>query len=131
MKKLILLALISLGTYTASAQTNIQLRVQVDGVNSTLNLDMTGSKKDQNRIAGLVYAYGVYTNALGTNGVPLALGDWLKNQHIVLIDDYSRQKQAADNATVAAKIQILLTTQSDLLSAAQKSQLAAIAALIP
>lgn len=133
MKKLFFALALSALPFVAHAQspTNIQLRVTWDGVNSTLNLDSTGSKKDTNRIAGLVYAYSVYTNSLSTNVVPLAPQIWLRNNHTLLIDDYASQKQAKDNAAIAAKIQMLLTTQSDLLSSAQMSQLVAIAALLP
>jgi hypothetical protein len=59
------------------------------------------------------------------------MGPWLKQQHVVLIDDYASQKQAAFNAVTAEKIRILLTQQSDLLSNAQLGQLTNIAALLP
>lgn len=131
MKKLLFAIALSALPFVAHAQpTNVQIRVTWDGVNSSLNLDSTGSKKDQNRIAGLWFAYQVYVAAQGTNTV-LAPQVWLRNQHTVLIDDYSAQKQASDSAIKAEKIKLLMTVYSDLLDNAQKNQLDAIAALLP
>lgn len=119
-----------LSSVALAAQTNIQIRVTVDGSNSTINLDSTGSKKDTNRIGGINFAYGVYTNSLGTNA-PLAKNVWLRDKLVTIVDDYSNQKQAEDNAVLAVKINMLLTSQSDLLSTVQLNQLIAIAALLP
>lgn len=128
MKKLLFaLALSALPLLSHAQPTNIQVRVTWDGVNSSINLDSTGSKKDTNRIAGVWYAYQNYVAAQGTN-VVLAPAVWLRNQHTVLIDDYSSQKQAVDNAALGATINLILTTQSDLLTVAEKNQLIAIAA---
>lgn len=130
MKKLFLAFLVAL-PLSVAAQTNIQIRTTVDGVNSTINLDSTGSKKDTNRMAGINYAYGVYTNSLATNAVPLAKQVWLRDKFITLVDDYSSQKQAVDNSVIAEKLRLLLTINTDLLSSAQLNTLQSIAALQP
>jgi hypothetical protein len=131
MKKLLLLGLLALPFAVSAQTTNVNIRAQVNGVNAIVNLDATGNKKDQNRIAGVVYAYGVYTNSLAVGETPLAMEVWLRGKFIALVDDYASQRQASDNAATAAKINTLLTQQSDLLSNAQLAQLAAIAALLP
>lgn len=130
MKKLLLILLV-LAPLTVAAQTNIQYRITVDGVNTSWTYDAAGSKKDIARIDGLKYAFGVYVASLPTNQVALAIGPWLKQQHQVLVDDYTSQKQAKDNAATLAKLQILLTTSSDLLSNADLNNLATIAAKLP
>lgn len=140
MKKLLFAFALSALPFLAHAQstTNLTYRIQVEsvtaGVTNTTTTnwryDAGGTKKDTNRLAGVHYAYGVYLATVGTN-TPLAMGVWLKNAHVMLIDDYATQKVTADNAAIATKIQTLLTTQSDLLSTAQLNQLAAIAALLP
>lgn len=131
MRKLLFTLALSALPFIAHAQpTNVQIRVTWDGVNSSLNLDSTGSKKDQNRIAGLWFAYQVYVAAQGTNTV-LAPQVWLRNQHTILIEDYAAQKQKSDNEAMAQKILTLLTVQSDLLSNADLNNLATIAAKLP
>lgn len=130
MNKLLFIALVALGGVTAKAQTNIAYRITVDGVNTSWNYDASGTKKDVARIDGIKYAYGVYTNSIGTNA-PLALGAWLKQQHVVFIDNYASQKQEKDNAAIAAKIVSLLTVNADLLSAQDLNSLNTIAAKAP
>jgi hypothetical protein len=130
MKKLLFTLALAALPFIARAQTNIAYRVTVDGVNTSWSYDITGNKKDQARINGLIYAYGVYVAAQGTNA-PLAMGPWLKQQHTALVDDYATQKQTVDNAAIAEKLRLLLTVNTDLLSNAQKTQLADIAALLP
>lgn len=130
MKKLIALVLLAASAFVAQAQTNIAYRITVDGVNTAWTYDVTGTKKDQARVAGLIYAYGVYAAAQGTNAV-LALGPWLRRQHVVLVDDYANQKQTADNAALAEKLISLLTVNSDLLNAADLAALNTVAAKAP
>jgi hypothetical protein len=131
MKYLLALSILIAAAFTAQAQTNISYRIQVDGVNTSWSFDATGSNKDKARIAGILYGYQVYTNSLSTNDVALAIGPWLKRQHLALIDDYTTQKQAKDNAVIAAKLQSLLTVNSDLLSNADLSALTTIAEKAP
>lgn len=131
MKKLITLLLLLLGGAAAHAQTNVAYRITVDGVNTSWSYDSAGGNKDVARLTGLKFAYAVYTNNLPTNAVALAMGPWLKQQHVVLIDDYASQKQQKDNATTAAKIVNLLTVNADLLSASDLNALATIAAKAP
>lgn len=130
MKKLITIALLAASAFVAQAQTNIAYRITVNGQNTSWSYDSGGTKKDQARIAGIIYAYGVYTNSLFTaspTNTPLAIGPWLKQQHTVLIDSYCNQKQAADNAAILANITALLTVNTDKLLASDLSALAAIA----
>lgn len=132
MKKFIaILFLAGAFTVATQAQTNIAYRITVDGVNTSWSYDAAGSKKDVARIDGIKFAYNVYTNSLATNVVALAIGPWLKQQHVVLIDDYSAQKQKADNATILAKLISLLTLNADLLSASDLSSLTTIANKAP
>lgn len=140
MKKLLFALALAALPHAARAQTttNVTYRIQVETVTGAVTntvstnwrFDAGGTKKEIARLDGIQYAYANYVTAQGTNTV-LALGPWLKQQHTALIDDYSSQKQAVDNAALAATINLILTTQSDLLSVAQKNQLIAIAALLP
>lgn len=140
MKKLLLLSALLTMPMVARAQTttNLTYRIQVEtvtaGATNTVNTnwryDAGGTKKDANRLNGVHFAYANYFTTIGTN-TPLALGPWLKQQHVVLIDDYANQKQAADNAVTAAKILSLLTINSDLLTTGDLTNLAAIAAKAP
>jgi len=131
MKKLIILALLLAGSFVAQAQTNVSYRITIDGVNTSWSYDINGIVKDQNRIKGLIYAYNVYTNTLATNQVALSMGVWLKSQHVVLVDEYSTQRQIKDNAAAAIKLTSLLTVNSDQLSTADLAALLAIAAKFP
>lgn len=130
MKTLLLLALLALGAFTVQAQTNVAYRITVDGVSTSWSYDAAGTKKDIARIDGLKFAYGVYVTTQGTNTV-LAMGPWLKQQHVFLIDDYSSQKQRADYAALLAKLTSLLTANADLLNAGDLSSLNTIAAKAP
>jgi hypothetical protein len=131
MKYLIALSVLIAAAFTAQAQTNIQYRITVDGQNTSWSFDSAGSNKDKSRVAGIIYGYQVYTNSLGTNDVALAMGPWLKRQHLVLVDDYTTQKQSKDNAALAAKLVSLLTANSDLLSNADINALTTIAEKAP
>lgn len=100
-------------------------------VSTNWRFDWVDGSKDGNRINGISFAYKVYTNSLSTNDTALAIGPWLKRQHMVLIDDYAAQKQNADNAATLAKLTSLLTSNGDLLSKSDLSTLQSIAAKAP
>lgn len=141
MKTILALTLLIFGVAAAThaqTTTNVTYRIQVEsvtgGVTNTVSTnwryDAGGVKKDQNILAGIQFAYAAYVAAQGTNTV-LALGPWLKQQHVALLTDYANQKQAADNTVLAAKILNLLTVNSDLLSASDLTSLNTIAAKAP
>lgn len=130
----ILLAILSLTAFaiTSKAQTttNLIFRVQeqhvtagvsniVDTVNFTWDY---ATKKDALKIDGFRF---------GFVGASIPFVNWIRQDINDRAKAYSDAKVAADNAAIAAKIQTLLTTQSDLLSNAQMNQLIAIAGLIP
>lgn len=114
----------------AQTTTNLIFRVQeqhvtagvsniVDTVNFTWDY---ATKKDALKVDGFRF---------GAVGSTIPFVNWIRQDINDRAKAYSDAKVAADNAVLAAKIQTLLTTQSDLLSNAQMSQLAAIAALLP
>lgn len=129
-----ILAVIALATCSlvakAQTTTNLIFRVQeqhvtagvsniVDTVNFTWDY---ANKKDALKVDGFRF---------GFVGASIPFVNWIRQDINDRAKAYSDAKVAADNAAIAAKIQTLLTTQSDLLSNAQMSQLAAIAALLP
>lgn len=141
MKKLIALfvLLLGLGLTKSQAQTttNIAYRITVEtvtaGVTNSVNTNYRfdyGVKKDAFRVDGINLAYASYVTAQGTNAV-LTIGQWLKQQHNVLIDAYASQKQQADNQALLAKLTSLLTSNVDLLSASDLTSLNTIAAKAP
>lgn len=141
MNKLIALALLLASAFVAQAQTttNLSYVITVETVTGgvtnllnpvTLRYDY-GNKKDSLRIDGFNFAYGAYAATFGTNTPALNFKQWLKRQEQSLPDNYAAQKQAADNAATLAKLTVLLTSQSDLLSTADLNNLTTIAAKAP
>lgn len=136
MKRFLLALAFTTCALTAKAQTttNLAYRVTIETVTagvtnstqSTVRLDY-GTKKEALMIDGLAKAYRDYVIAGGV----ATFEAWLKTDIKDRAREYSNAKIAVDNAAMAAKINTLLTTQSDLLSAAQLNQLIAIAALLP
>lgn len=143
MKRIQILAILALIAASLAAQaqttTNVTVRWTVEtvtanvtnSVNTSLRLDYGTRTKDSIRIDGLSFAYANYLATLSTNDVPLAFGPYMKAYYTTIIDSYAKQKQAGDNAAMAAKITQLLTQQSDLLSNADLNNLATIAAKAP
>lgn len=140
MKKLLaLLVLLTLGTVVSQAQitTNVTLKwtisyvtaTNTNTVNATFNINPGTANRDTNRGLGLTYAYNAYTNSLGTNHLSAdPFETWIKKNYTALVDNYSSQAQSAVNAITAQKITLLLTSESDLLSNSDLSNLATIAA---
>lgn len=133
MKKILCLSILFVAFAVPAAVTNITITAEVEiagvGTNkSTMKIQQDGSKKDQQLAEGAAWAWEQYriTGIPGTNNMAVWLKDTIKEK----LTEYSKSKQALDNASDAAKIQTLLTSQSDLLSTAQRNQLAAIAALL-
>lgn len=137
MKKLIALSIFCLGVLTLKAQTvtNIAYRITVEtgtvggstnSVNTNLRLDY-GTNKDLTRINGFVFAWNAYKASGGTN----TIGDWLKTDVKDRADAYAATKNVADNAALLARLQTLLMSNPDLLSASDLSNLQAIAAKAP
>lgn len=115
----------------AQSITNLVAKFTVNGTtNATLTLDGVASKKDAALIAGTVFAYGSYVTAQGTNAV-VAYDSWLKQNYKDFLTGYAQQKQQSDNAALLAKLTVLLTANTDLLTAGDLSNLAAIAAKAP
>lgn len=126
---------------TAKAQTttNISYVITIEtvtaGVTNSLNpiafrYDY-GSKKDAIRIDGFNYAYGQYVATFGTNAPTLNFKQWMKQVTQALPEEYARQQQQAANAATLAKLTVLLSSQSDLLSASDLTSLNTIAAKAP
>ena len=137
MKTLLLIVGILVCAFSAKAQavTNVDIRVTttvvVTGVStnqsqSTLSLSATGGKKDQNRIAGWIYAF----NAYRAGGGVLAFDAWIKQDIADRADSYAAAKSQVDNAVLAQKLQYLLANP-DLLSGSDLSSLTTIAAKAP
>lgn len=114
----------------AQTTTNLIFRIQEQHVTaSATNIVDTANftwdyttKKDALKIDGFRF---------GAVGSALPFVNWIKQDINDRAKTYSDAKQSADNAALLAKLTQLLTTDSDLLSTAQKNQLAAIAALLP
>ena len=108
--------------------TNITFRVVVDVVSggvtnsTTVSTRLDGStQRDVDRLAGLQWAYAANP---GTN----TIGTWCRTMVTDAVDSIRRAKLQADNAALAAQIQQLLTSQQDLLSAQDLSNLRTIGA---
>lgn len=136
MKTLLTILALAAFALTTKAQTttNIAWRITIEtvtaGVTNSVNTNFrwdASVKKDALKIDGVAYYFGQYVAGGGTD----TFGQWLRTDVNDRAKTYSDAKVAADNAVIAAKIQTLLTSQSDLLSTAQLNQLAAIAALLP
>src|SRR5262245_25085752 len=141
MKKLLAIAILTLAAFTAQGQTttNIAYTITIEtvtaGVTNTAN-PVTfrydyGAKKDALRIDGFNFAYGQYCATFGTNAPTLTFKQWVKQVTQALPDEYARQQQQAANAATLAKLSVLLTTQSDLLSTTDLNNLNTIAAKAP
>lgn len=141
MNKLLLIALLTAGAFVANAQTTTnviftitQEKVSGGATNATtlsFSFDQS-SKKGIARVDGLNFAYGTYAATFGTNVVTDNFKQWLKNEVITPItDNYSQQKQQADNAALLQKLTSLLTANIDLLTAGDLSNLQAVAAKAP
>jgi hypothetical protein len=132
MKTLLTILALAACSLVAQAQTttNLIFRVQeqhvtagVSNVVDTANFTWDyATKKDALKIDGFRF---------GAAGSALPFVNWIKQDINDRAKAYSDVKVAQDNAVIAAKITQLLTTDSDLLSNAQKTQLSNIAALLP
>lgn len=115
----------------AQTTTNIAWRVTVEtvvaGVTNSVNTNFrwdASVKKDALKIDGMAYYFGKYVQGGGTD----TFGVWLRTDVNDRGKSYADAKQAVDNAALGATINLILTTQSDLLTVAEKNQLIAIAA---
>lgn len=119
----------------AQTVTNIVWRVQVEtgtvgGSTNTVTTNFRydyGTAKDLLKVNGYVYAWNVYKAAGGTND----LNVWIKTDVADRAVSYAQVKQAADNAALLAKLQSLLLSNPDLLSASDLTSLNTIAAKAP
>lgn len=136
MKNLFILALMALPLVTkAQTTTNIAYRITVEtvtagvtnSVNTNFRYDWGVNTKDGLKIAGLASAFATYRAGGGQND----FGQWLKTDIGDRAKAYADVKTAADNAVIAAKIQTLLLSNPDLLSASDLSNLTTIAAKAP
>lgn len=136
MKNLFILALMALPIVTkAQTTTNIAYRITVEtvtagvtnSVNTNFRYDWGVNTKDGLKIAGLASAFATYRAGGGQND----FGQWLKTDIGDRAKAYADVKTAADNAVIAAKIQTLLLSNPDLLSASDLSNLTTIAAKAP
>lgn len=137
MNKLIGIAILALTTVVSGAQTvtNIAWRVQVEtgtvgGSTNTVTTNFRydyGNAKDLIKINGYVFAWNQYQASGGTNN----LNTWLKTDVGDRAKSYGDVKSAADNAALLAKLQSLLLTNPDLLSASDFTELNTIAAKAP
>ena len=136
MKKLLIA--IGLAAFTLSAQaqttTNISYRVIVETVTAGVTNSVTtnfrydyGTKKDALKVDGFALAFAQYKAAGGAQD----FGGWLKIDIGDRAKAYQDAKQASDNAALLAKLQALLTTSPDLLSASDLTSLNTIAAKAP
>lgn len=137
MNKLIGIAILALTTVFSGAQTvtNIAWRVQVEtgtvgGSTNTVTTNFRydyGNAKDLIKINGYVFAWNQYQASGGTNN----LNTWLKTDVGDRAKSYGDVKSAADNAALLAKLQSLLLTNPDLLSASDFTELNTIASKAP
>lgn len=138
MKLFLTLLLLTLGAALTHAQTttNLSYRIIVETVSggvtntaSTTNFryDYGANTKDGLKIEGLTRAYSVYTSSGGTN----SFGLWLKQDVADRAVAYQNAKIAQDNATLLTKLQSLLLSNLDLLSASDITSLNTIAAKAP
>jgi hypothetical protein len=134
-----LLAIIALAACSLAVQaqttTNLIFRVQEQHVTAvSTNIATTSNftwdsatKKEKARVDGVVYAFRKYTIGGGTN----LLVQWIRTDINDRGQEYANVKQRDDNALVLSKLTALLTTDVDLLTNADLSNLATIAAKIP
>jgi len=132
MKKIILLAILLAG-FTASAQsTNIIIKVTVEELggatnSATLKLDGAGTKRDQMLVAGQVAKFQAQAGT--TNSV--AMDVMIRQQIKGMLEYDGLAHNARMQAALLIKLGLILTEQPELLTDADKSQLAAIAAKLP
>lgn len=141
MKKLLCLTLLLAGAFVANAQTTTNVIISITqekvsgGTTNATTLSFSfdqGTKKGIARVDGLNFAHQSYANTFGTNAPSDNFKQWLKNEVITPIaDNYSQQKQQADNAALLQKLTSLLTQNIDLLNASDISNLQAVAAKAP
>lgn len=138
MKLLLTLSLLAISALAARAQTttNLSYRIIVETVSggvtntaSTTNFryDYGLNTKDGLKIDGFARAYSVYTSSGGSN----SFGLWLKQDIADRAKSYQDAKVAQDNTILLAKLQSLLLTNPDLLSASDLTSLNTIAAKAP
>ena len=133
--KTLLIAILTLAALSAGAQsvTNITVKITVEiagvGTNSSsIKLQQDGTAKESRLVDGNVWYYNyAKSNGLTTN----TFDGWLKDEAKTRLQLHADEKAVNDNQITAQKVSTILTTQPDLLSAAQKNQLATIAALLP
>lgn len=129
-----LLAILFLSALSVQAAvTNITVRVTTEiagvGTNSTsVKFQQDGSNKDALTVDALVWTWtnykatGVYTNDFDT---------WLRDTARVAFQAYNPAKSANDLGAAVAKVAAAASTDSSLLTQAQKNQLIAIANSLP
>lgn len=137
MKGFLVAVALAVMALAANAQTvtNIVWRVQVEtgtvgGTTNTVTTNFRydyGTAKDLLKVNGYVFAWNTYKASGGTND----LNVWLKTDVADRAASYAAVKQAADNTALLAKLQSLLLTNPDLLSASDLSQLNTIAGKAP
>lgn len=137
--KILLALLLSSVALAAQTTTNLVFRITVEtvaagvtnGVNTTLRLDSNNTDFDTFALAGLAQAYAANIVANGTNAP--TYGIFLRTE---LKDQFVRQykKAAEDKAKQSLAIErvpTIISDKWDLLTTAQRNQLAAIAAAFP
>lgn len=123
--------LLSLSAPAAVTNITVKTTVEIAGVstnNTTIKFQQDGSAKDALTVDALVWRYadykatGVYTNSFD---------DWLKDTAKAALQSHNAEKSANDLGAAVAKVAAAASTDSSLLSTAQKNQILAIAASLP
>ena len=132
MKKLIVLSIVTLVSLAAFGQTNIIVKVTVEELggttnSTTLKLDGAGTKRDQMLVAGQVAKFQAQAGT--TNSV--AMDVMIRQQIKGMLEYDGLAHNAMMQAALLIKLGLILTEQPELLTNADKSQLAAIAAKLP
>lgn len=137
MKLILLIAALTISAISVRSQTvtNIAWRIQVEtgtvgGTTNTVTTNFRydyGNSKDLLKVNGYVFAWNTYKASGGVND----LNTWLKTDVADRAMSYANVKQSADFTVLLAKLQTLLLTNPDLLSASDLTTLNTIAAKAP